>query len=114
MTLILIPAMAVSFSIRSWIEGGVGAAVIALNIIVGFFQESSAEKTIDSIRSLSSPTARVFRGGELVVVPSGDLIPGDNVEIKTGDAIPADIKFVPQCICLPRYGLFANEHEQGL
>ena len=44
--------MAVSFGIKSWIEGGVVAAVIALNIVVGFFQEFQAEKTMDSLRSL--------------------------------------------------------------
>ena len=57
-------AMAVSFGISSYIEGGVIAAVIILNIVVGFFQEFNAEKTMDSLRSLSSPTAVVIRNGE--------------------------------------------------
>lgn len=92
MTMVLILAMAVSFGIQSWIEGGVVAAVILLNIVVGFFQEYSAEKTMDSLRSLSSPTARVVRDGELVVVPSGEIVPGDIVEVKVGDTIPADIR----------------------
>jgi Na+-exporting ATPase len=87
-------AMAVSFGIGSWIEGGVVAAVILLNVIVGFFQEYSAEKTMDSLRSLSSPTATVVRGGEAMVVPSGEIVPGDLVEIKTGDTIPADIRLI--------------------
>jgi len=92
MTLVLIMAMAVSFGIKSWIEGGVVAGVIALNVIVGFFQEYSAEKTMDSLRSLSSPTARVVRDGDVVTVPSGDIVPGDLVEVKVGDTIPADIR----------------------
>lgn len=53
--------MAVSFGIGSYIEGGVITAVIVLNITVGFFQEYSAEKTMDSLRSLSSPTANAIR-----------------------------------------------------
>lgn len=93
MTMVLILAMAVSFGIRSWIEGGVVAAVIILNVVVGFFQEYSAEKTMDSLRSLSSPTANVVRGGEAVVVPSGEVVPGDLVEVKMGDTIPADIRY---------------------
>jgi len=92
MTMILILAMAVSFIIGSWIEGGVVAAVILLNVVVGFFQEYSAEKTMDSLRSLSSPTASVVRSGEAIVVPSGEIVPGDLVEVKTGDTIPADIR----------------------
>lgn len=85
-------AMAVSFGIRSWIEGGVVAAVILLNVVVGFFQEYSAEKTMDSLRSLSSPTANVVRGGEAIIVPSGEIVPGDLIEMNTGDTIPADVR----------------------
>jgi len=92
MTLVLIMAMAVSFGIGSYIEGGVITGVIALNVIVGFFQEYSAEKTMDSLRSLSSPTARVVRGGDSKTIPSGDIVPGDLIELKTGDTIPADIR----------------------
>jgi P-type Na+/K+ transporter len=86
--------MAVSFGIRSWIEGGVVAAVIILNVIVGFFQEFQAEKTMDSLRSLSSPTAQAVRGGNIVVVPTAEIVPGDMVEMKTGDTVPADVRYV--------------------
>ncbi|KAJ0160255.1 Calcium-transporting ATPase 3, partial [Colletotrichum tanaceti] len=92
MTLVLILAMAVSFGIKSWIEGGVVAGVILLNIVVGFFQEYSAEKTMDSLRSLSSPTARVIRDGQPQTVASSDVVPGDVVELKTGDTLPADVR----------------------
>ncbi|KAL2827398.1 hypothetical protein BDW59DRAFT_57112 [Aspergillus cavernicola] len=86
--------MAVSFGIQSWIEGGVIAAVIVLNIVVGFFQEYAAEKTMESLHSLSSPTGTVSRGGETFAVPSTDIVPGDMVELRTGDTIPADIRLV--------------------
>lgn len=86
--------MAVSFGIKSWIEGGVVAAVILLNVVVGFFQEYTAEKTMDSLRSLSSPTANVVRDGETIVIPSGEVVPGDLVEVKMGDTIPADIRLI--------------------
>ncbi|KAM5494220.1 P-type ATPase [Microsporum canis] len=91
---VLIMAMAVSFGIQSWIEGGVIAAVIVLNIVVGFFQEYAAEKTMDSLRSLSSPTGTVSRDGRTIVVPSVDIVPGDMVELKTGDTVPADLRLV--------------------
>ena len=87
-------AMAVSFGISSYIEGGVIAAVIVLNIIVGFFQEFNAEKTMDSLRSLSSPTASAVRDGNTDVVPTAEIVPGDMVELKTGDTVPADIRSV--------------------
>ena len=84
--------MVVSLAFKSWIEGGVIAFVVLLNVVVGFFQEYSAEKTMDSLRSLSSPTGNVVRNGQNIVIPSGEIVPGDLVEIKTGDTVPADVR----------------------
>lgn len=86
--------MAVSFGIQSWIEGGVIAAVIGLNIIVGVYQDYAAEKTMDSLRSLSSPTGVVTRDGKTSTVPAPEIVPGDMVELKVGDTVPADLRYV--------------------
>lgn len=94
MTLVLIIAMAVSFAIQSYIEGGVIAGVIFINIAVGFTQEFQAEKTMDSLRSLSSPTAQAVRDGASKSLPTIEIVPGDLVELKTGDTIPADIRLI--------------------
>ncbi|KAJ6021180.1 hypothetical protein N7540_006684 [Penicillium herquei] len=94
MMLILIIAMAVSFGIQSWIEGGFIAAVIALNIVVGVYQDFAAEKTMDSLRSLSSPTGVVTRDGKTVTVPANEIVPGDMVELKVGDTVPADLRLI--------------------
>lgn len=91
--------MAVSFAIQSWIEAGVIAAVVMINISVGFFQEFNAEKTMDSLRSLSSPTANAVRDGKTISIPTAEIVPGDMVEIKTGDTIPADVRYVLQNSC---------------
>ena len=93
--------MVVSFAIKSWIEAGVITAVVVLNVVVGFFQEFSAEKTMDSLRSLSSPTASVIRNGAVVTIRSAEITPGDIVEIKTGDTIPADLRLVEAMSTLP-------------
>jgi P-type E1-E2 ATPase len=84
--------MAVSFGIESWIEGGVITLVIPINVIVGFFQKYPAEKTMDSLRSLSSPTANVVRDGNAFVIPSSEVVMGDIVELKTGDTVSVDIR----------------------
>ncbi|RDI82510.1 hypothetical protein Vi05172_g7310 [Venturia inaequalis] len=94
MMLVLLAALVVSFAIGSWIEGGVIAAVILLNIVIGFMQEYGAEKTMDSLRSLASPTANVVREGNNVNIPNGEVVPGDVVELKTGDTVPADIRLI--------------------
>lgn len=94
MTLVLIISMVVSFAILSWIEGGVIAAVIGLNIVIGFVQEYKAGKTMDSLRSLSAPMASVIRDGDSQMIPTTELVPGDMVELKTGDTVPADLRIL--------------------
>ncbi|KAF9569016.1 sodium transport ATPase [Agrocybe pediades] len=94
LTLVLLAALALSFGVQDFIEGAVIAAVIVLNTTVGFFQEYRAEKTMDSLKQLSSPTAFVIRNGESIPIPAKDVVPGDLVLIKTGDVVPADLRLV--------------------
>ena len=101
-------AMAVSFGIQSWIEGGFICAVILLNIVVGFFQEYAAEKTMESLHSLSSPTGTVSRNGTTSSIPSADIVPGDMVELRTGDTVPADLRYDSVCIYLI-FSTFADD-----
>jgi magnesium-transporting ATPase (P-type) len=66
---VLVFAMALSYGVGDYIEGGVLTAVIFLNCSIGFFQEFQAEKNMDSLRALSSPNATVLRDGKIDVVP---------------------------------------------
>ena len=84
--------MALSYGVRDFIEGGVITAVIISNVSIGLYQEFQAEKKMDSLRSLSSPSATLIRDGEEITIPSGEVVPGDIVQIKTGDTIPADVR----------------------
>lgn len=94
MTLVLVLAMGASFGIQAWIEGGVMAAIIVLNIVIGFFQDYQAARTIDALGALTSPTAKVIREGKTVVVDSASVVPGDIVELKMGDSVPADVRLI--------------------
>lgn len=60
--------MALSFGIKDYIEGGVLAFVIILNVTIGFWQEYRAEKRMDALRALSSPSAMVLRDGKTQVI----------------------------------------------
>ncbi len=66
---VLFFAMALSFGVSDYIEGGVLAAVIVLNVSIGFYQEYGAEKKMDALRALSSPSASVLRDGKAIVIP---------------------------------------------
>ncbi|BFZ57104.1 P-type ATPase [Savitreella phatthalungensis] len=99
MVMVLVIAMIVSFSVVDYISGAVLAAVVIINIIVGTFQEYQAARTMDSLKSLGTPSAHTIRDGQDKTVPSGDVVPGDIVVFKTGDTIPADIR-VFECMNL--------------
>ncbi|KAI2465862.1 potassium/sodium eff [Annulohypoxylon bovei var. microspora] len=92
MILVLFFAMALSFIVNDWVEGGVLLAVIVLNVSIGFYQEYGAEKKMDALRALSAPSAMVLRDGRTQVVPNAEVVPGDVVILKMGDTVPADIR----------------------
>ncbi|KAJ1333981.1 P-type Na+/K+ transporter [Microdochium nivale] len=92
MILVLFFALILSFVIKDWIEGGVLAAVIVVNVSIGFYQEYGAEKKMDALKMLSAPSANVLRDGKTQVISNSEVVPGDIVILKMGDTIPADIR----------------------
>lgn len=65
-------------------------AVLILNAILGTVQHCKAEKSLQSLKAMSSPSAKVIRGGSRLIVPSAEVVPGDIVELEAGDMIVAD------------------------
>lgn len=65
-------------------------AVLLLNAVLGTVQHCKAEKSLQSLKAMSSPSAKVVRGGARLVVPSAEVVPGDIVEVEAGDMIVAD------------------------
>jgi P-type Ca2+ transporter type 2C len=68
--------------------------VLLINATVGFVQENKAERSLEALRDMLVPTARVRRGGEARVVDAGELVPGDLVLLEAGDRVPADGRFL--------------------
>lgn len=68
--------------------------VILVNATVGMIQESKAEKALDALKELSTPKAIVKRNGELVEIPSEEVVPGDVIIIDAGRFIPCDIRLI--------------------
>lgn len=65
-------------------------AVIILNAILGTVQHKKAEKSLESLKSLSSPSAKVLRGGQKLEIPSKSVVPGDILLLEAGDLVVAD------------------------
>lgn len=64
--------------------------IIVMNGTLGFVQEYKTEKSLEQLKKLSSPTAKVIRNGKIEVINSIYLVPGDLVILDSGDRIPAD------------------------
>lgn len=65
-------------------------AVIIMNAVLGTIQHKKAEKSLDSLKSLSSPNAKVIRGGQKIEISSRDVVEGDIVILEAGDMVVAD------------------------
>ncbi|MBQ4523960.1 MAG: HAD-IC family P-type ATPase, partial [Lachnospiraceae bacterium] len=65
-------------------------AVITLNAILGTVQHKKAEKSLESLKMLSSPSAKVVRDGKVMEIPSREVVPGDIINLEAGDMVVAD------------------------
>lgn len=77
---------------KDYIDALIILFIVVLNIVIGILQESRAEKAIDSLKRLSSPSAKVLRDLKGQKVRSDELVPGDILVLKAGDYICADAR----------------------
>ena len=103
LVIILIAAAGISMVTGDPGSAGVIFAVLLLNAILGTVQHQKAEKSLDSLKSLSSPEARVRRDGRQVTIPSSKVVPGDLLLLEAGDLVAADARLTEV------YGLQVNE-----
>ncbi len=68
--------------------------VITMNAILGTVQTVKAEQSLNSLKQLSAPDAKVVRDGQLMQVPAREVTVGDEVIVEAGDLIPADGKLL--------------------
>jgi len=98
-TIILLLAAALSFVMgihhgEGFIEFFVILGIVVLNMVLAITQERSAEKSLDALKNLNSPTCRVLRDGRQQEIDSVDIVPGDIILLKTGDMISADVRLL--------------------
>ena len=94
MVLILIGAAAFSAILQEWTEAAVIFIIVIVNAVIGIVQEKKAQSSLEALRNMSAPTARVLRQGEESVIPASDLVVGDVVMLGDGDMVPADLRLM--------------------
>ena len=67
-------------------------AVVLLNAIMGYVQESRAEEAVATLRRMSAASANVIRDGERRNIPAAEVVPGDVILVEEGDTVPADAR----------------------
>jgi P-type Ca2+ transporter type 2C len=102
-TLVILLLIATAVSVGLWAyerdsalpyEGLAIFAIVLLNGILGYVQESRAERAVAALRAMSAAEAGVVRDGERRSVPASELVPGDVILVEEGDTIPADARLI--------------------
>jgi P-type Ca2+ transporter type 2C len=103
--LVIILLVAIVISIVEWLlqetretalpyEAIVILAIVVLNALLGYIQESRAEKSVRALMALATPEATVVRGGQRQRVATDEIVPGDIILTEAGDRIPADARVI--------------------
>lgn len=90
MVLILLAATAISAFMGEMVEAVTIVAIVVLNALLGFIQEYRTERTLEALKNLSAPSARVIRDGMVHIIPASELVPSDVIIVEAGDRVPAD------------------------
>lgn len=74
------------------IDGGIILLIVIVNAVIGLIQENKAEASMDALKSLNKPYAKILRDGQVAKIKSEDIVVGDVVVLEAGDIVPADIR----------------------
>ena len=80
--------------IGAYVEPFVILLILILNAVVSIYQDMDAESALDALKQMSTTDCRVLRDGQWTTMKSEDLVPGDIVQVKTGDSVPADVRII--------------------
>ena len=99
--LLLIGAAMISIVIGLWehsvqeiIEAGLILLIVIFIVLVGFYQEYHAARELEALKAMLTPTAVVERGGEIMEISAGEVVPGDIIHVEAGARVAADARLL--------------------
>ncbi|WP_034552376.1 cation-translocating P-type ATPase [Carnobacterium funditum] len=94
MVVVLLIVAVVQILMGSVVESLIIFAVLMINSIVSVVQTKKAEGSLDALKNMSAPIAKLIRNGEKITIPANELVPGDIVVLDAGDYVPADGRLI--------------------
>ncbi len=92
--IILVVAIVLSALVGEVVDAAIIAVIVVFCAVLGFIQEYRAERALEALKKMLSPTITALRGGKEEEVPSKGLVPGDILLLEAGDKIPADARLI--------------------
>lgn len=92
--IILLIAIALSAVIGEVVDAAIIGVIVIFCAVLGFIQEYRAEKALEALKKMLSPTITILRDGKEEEIPSKELVPGDILLLEAGDKIPADARLI--------------------
>ncbi|MDP2932436.1 MAG: HAD-IC family P-type ATPase, partial [Chloroflexota bacterium] len=91
---VLLVAVLISAIVEHFLDAAVIMGVLLVNAVVGFMQETRAEKAMEALLQMAAPRAKVRRDGNVQLLPTREIVPGDILLLETGDKVPADARLI--------------------
>ncbi len=91
---VLLVAVAISFIVGHFMDAWVILGILVLNAVIGFAQETRAEKAMEALIRMAAPQASVRRAGSIRNITAREIVPGDIIILETGDKVPADARLI--------------------
>lgn len=91
---LLLVAAGLSLGFKELLDFIAIISVILINALIGFYMEFQANRSMETLKKLSTIPARVLRDGKLMEINSEELVPGDVVYLEAGDLVPADLRLL--------------------
>ena len=111
MVIILLLVAFVQLFLGEFVESLVIFIVLMINSVVAVVQTKRAESSLDALRQMSAPSAKVLRNGEKASIPARELVVGDIVSLEAGDFIPADGRLIDVQNLRVEEGMLTGESE---
>jgi len=92
--IMLLAAVVLSLLLGEYVDAAVILVIVLFATLLGFIQEYRAERALDRLKEMAAPNAAVLRDGRVITLPARELVPGDVIQLKTGDRVPADARLL--------------------